>query len=65
MKIRPETPAVGLEELRWLSELNYKNRKPLMPELIGAGLVRRGLVERKGDGYALTARGRIALTKLG
>lgn len=34
-------------------------------EIIGARLLTRGLIERKAGGFALTARGRIALTKLG
>lgn len=56
---------VGFPELRWLQELTYKNRKGVMPEIIGARLLRRGLIERKPGGFALTARGRIALVKLG
>jgi hypothetical protein len=63
--VQPASPAVGFEELRWLAELNYAKRKGQMPELIGAKLVKRGLIERMGDGYVLTARGRIALAKLG
>jgi len=36
-----------------------------VPELIGARLLKRGLIERTVGGFALTARGRIALIKLG
>jgi len=36
-----------------------------MPNLIGARLVRRGLIEGQTGGYRLTARSRIALAKLG
>ena len=56
---------VGFAELRWLRELSSKARKQAVPELIGARLLRRGLIERTIDGFALTARGRIALVKLG
>jgi len=57
--------AVGFDELRWLQELTYKKQKGAMPERIGVSLLTRGLIERKDDGFALTARGRIALAKLG
>ena len=56
---------VGFNELRWLQELTYKTRKKEVPEIIGARLLTRGLIERKTGGFALTARGRIALAKLG
>jgi hypothetical protein len=55
---------VGFNELRWLQELVYKTQKEV-PEIIGARLLTRGLIERKTGGFALTARGRIALSKLG
>ena len=57
--------AVRFDELRWLQELSFKTQKKTVPELIGARLLTRGLIERKAGGFALTARGRIALTKLG
>ena len=56
---------VGFSELRWLRELSSKTRNPAVPELIGARLLKRGLIERKIEGFVLTARGRIALVKLG
>ena len=56
--------AIRFEELRWLQELSSSAAKKTVPEFIGASLLRRGLVERKADGFALTARGRIALAKL-
>jgi len=56
---------VGFTELRWLRELSLTSRKQAVPELVGARLLRRGLVERTISGLALTARGRIALAKLG
>jgi hypothetical protein len=56
---------VGFDELRWLQELTLKTRKSVMPELIGARLLTRGLIERKDGRLSLTARGRIALAKLG
>lgn len=56
---------VGFDELRWLRELTYKTQKAEMPEIIGTRLLTRGLIERKAGGFALTARGRIALAKLG
>ena len=56
---------VGFDELRWLQELTLKTRKKEVPEVIGARLLTRGLVERAAGGFALTARGRIALIKLG
>jgi hypothetical protein len=56
---------VGFSELRWLQELTHKRRKGVMPEMIGAKLLKRGLIERNNGGFALTARGRIALAKLG
>ena len=57
--------AVGFDELRWLQELTLKSQKLTVPETIGNRLLTRGLIERTGDGFALTARGRIALAKLG
>ena len=57
--------AIGFDELRWLQELTYRTRKTEVPEIVGARLLTRGLVERKVGGYALTARGLIALAKLG
>ena len=56
---------VGFEELRWLRELTFKKQKEQVPEIIGARLLMRGLIERTAGGFALTPRGRIALTKLG
>ncbi|HSD99641.1 MAG TPA: hypothetical protein VLB72_02770 [Burkholderiales bacterium] len=56
---------VGFTELRWLQELSLRSRKHAVPELVGARLLKRGLVERTIGGFALTARGRIALAKLG
>lgn len=57
--------AVGFDELRWLQELALKTQKHVVPEIIGARLLTRGLIERTTRGFALTARGRIALAKLG
>ena len=57
--------AVGFDELCWLQELTFKKQRTEMPERIGNSLLTRGLIERKNDGFALTARGRIALAKLG
>lgn len=56
---------VGFDELLWLRELSFEKRKREIPELIGVKLLTRGLVERKTSGFLLTARGRIALAKLG
>jgi hypothetical protein len=56
---------VGFSELRWLRELSVKSRRAAVPELVGARLLRRGLIERTIGGFAVTARGRIALAKLG
>lgn len=56
---------VGFDELVWLRELSRVKQKRQVPEIIGAKLLTRGLVERKTDGFMLTARGRIALVKLG
>jgi len=56
---------VGFDELRWLQELNTSARKKNVPEAIGTRLLARGLIEQKAGGFALTARGRIALAKLG
>ena len=56
---------VGFAELRWLREISLTARKPAVPELVGARLLKRGLIERRSGGFALTVRGRIALTKLG
>jgi predicted transcriptional regulator len=36
-----------------------------MPEIVGAKLLTRGLIERREGRFSLTARGRIALAKLG
>lgn len=56
--------AIGFDELRWLRELHFNMQKKGVPEMIGARLLTRGLIERKPGGFALTARGRIALAKL-
>jgi hypothetical protein len=56
---------VGFVELRWLREISATSRKQVVPELVGARLLRRGLIERTLGGFAITARGRIALAKLG
>ena len=57
---------IGFDELRWLQELTLKTPKEAVPEVIGARLLTRGLIERKGGGgFALTTRGRIAIAKLG
>lgn len=57
--------AVGFDEIRWLQELTLKTQKLAVPEEIGDRLLTRGLIERTASGFALTARGRIALAKLG
>ena len=57
--------AVGFDELRWLQELTLKTQKLTVPETIGNRLLTRGLIERTPSGFSLTARGRIALAKLG
>ena len=56
---------VGFGELRWLQEISARKGKQQVPELMGARLLKRGLVERRTGGFNLTARGRIALAKLG
>jgi hypothetical protein len=56
--------ALGFDELRCLQELTLKRPKA-MPESIGARLLSRGLIERNGAGFVLTAKGRIALAVLG
>ena len=57
--------AIRFDELRWLQEINAIKVKSAVPEFIGASLLRRGLIERRHNGFALTAKGRIALSKLG
>jgi hypothetical protein len=57
--------AIGFDELRWLQEINFKAQSKFVPESVGKRLLTRGLIERKPGGFALTARGRIALGKLG
>lgn len=56
---------VGFDELCWLRELSLKKQKRPLPEPMGAKLLTRGLIEPRSRGFALTARGLIALTKLG
>jgi len=56
--------AIGFDELRWLQELTYKTQKTVMPGIIGARLLARGLIAPRTGGFELTARGRIALAKL-
>ena len=56
---------VGFGELRWLQEISVRKGKQQVPELMGARLLKRGLVERRIGGFTLTPRGRIALAKLG
>ena len=53
------------DQYRWLRELAFKTQKGEMPEIVGARLLTRGLIERKEGRFSLTARGRIALAKLG
>jgi len=55
---------VSFMELRWLRDVARKSRVTI-PEIIEARLLKRGLIERKIGGIALTTRGRIALAKLG
>lgn len=57
--------AIGFDELRWLQELSAKTPKMAVPERIGELLLKRRLIERNASGFTLTARGRIALAKLG
>ena len=57
--------AIGFDELRWLRELHGNARSKQVPDMIGARLLTRGLIERKVGGLFLTKRGRIALEKLG
>jgi hypothetical protein len=57
--------AIGFDELHWLQELQSSSQRKVVPETIRTSLMTRGLVERKPGGWALTARGRIALAKLG
>ena len=56
---------IGFDELRWLRELHQNEHKKGVPDMVGARLLTRGLIERRADGFTLTARGRIALKKLG
>lgn len=56
--------SIGFDELQWLQELRFSTQKKAVPDAIGALLLTRGLIERKPGGFALTARGRIALAKL-
>ena len=56
---------IGFDEFRWLRELHLNAHKKGVPDMIGARLLMRGLIERKADGFAVTARGRLALKKLG
>lgn len=56
---------LGFDELLWLQELAHSARKKEIPEIVGARLLVRGLVERTASSFTLTARGRIALAKLG
>ena len=55
---------VSFMELRWLQDVAGKSRVTI-PEIIEARLLKRGLIERKTGGVAITTRGRIALAKLG
>ena len=55
---------VSFTELRWLREIAARARASI-PEIIEARLLKRGLIERKIGGVAITTRGRIALAKLG
>jgi hypothetical protein len=56
----------GLDEDRNMNEIvSFNKRKQTVPELVGARLLKRGLIERGTSGFMITARGRIALAKLG
>jgi hypothetical protein len=56
---------IGFDEFRWLQELAHKTPKGAMPEPIEARLLKRRFIERKAGHFLLTARGRLALAKLG
>ena len=56
--------AIGFDELQWLQELQSASQKAKIPEPIRARLLIRRLIEPKPGGFALTAKGRIALAKL-
>ena len=56
--------AIGFDELHWLQEIRAATRTRVIPEPMGVVLLARGLIERKGSSFQLTARGRIALAKL-
>jgi hypothetical protein len=57
--------AIGFDELQWLQELQSATQKAKVPEPIRVRLLVRRLIEPKPGGFALTARGRLALAKLG
>jgi hypothetical protein len=57
--------AIGFDELQWLQELQSATQKTKVPEPIRVRLLVRRLIEPKPGGFALTARGRLALAKLG
>ena len=57
--------AIGFDELQWLQELQSATQKTKLPEPIRMRLLVRRLIEPKPGGFALTARGRLALAKLG
>ena len=57
--------AIGFDELQWLQELQSASQRTKVPEPIRARLLVRRLIEPKPGGFALTARGRLALAKLG
>jgi len=57
--------AIGFDEMHWLQELRSSSQKLIVPDAIRTRLLTRGLIETKPGGFALTARGHIALAKLG
>jgi hypothetical protein len=61
----PVDQAIGLDELHWLQELQSATQRAKVPDPIRARLLIRRLIEPKPGGFALTARGRLALAKLG
>jgi hypothetical protein len=57
--------AIGFDELHWLQELESATQKTRIPEPMRTRLLIRRLIEPKPGGFTLTAKGRIALAKLG
>jgi hypothetical protein len=56
---------IGLEDVSWLREIARKSPSKIIPDSIVNRLKSMGLSDYSNGALALTAKGRVALAKLG